>query len=279
MPRAPAVTAAAASTAAVGARRQRPRLLARRQPSQAPLAAPAGSKPTPRARLLAAAAADGSALAGGEELRPVAAAPATQHARTVLLLACVSMAAAAIHRTAFSVLAPPIQAELGLSLPQMGHVHSALLVGYVLGQVRWVGSIGAKGSMHCQACQRLPPSCCHKPLSRPRCPADPCWPAGRPPGRRAPGGSRPVPVEPGLRHGQPRAQQRHSICAPAGGACSSGTGAVGPHALNVGAGRWAGARAAEGQAACRWRCPHPSPQPTAVACTCHGRAACSPLVP
>lgn len=53
----------------------------------------------------------------------------------MLLLGCVTMAAAAVHRTAFSVLAPPIQVELGLSLPQMGHVHSALLTGYVLGQV------------------------------------------------------------------------------------------------------------------------------------------------
>lgn len=103
-------------------------------------AAPARSKPRPSARLSAAAAAAGAgdALAGGGEPRPVVAAPAVQHAHTVqrmLLLGCVTMAAAAVHRTAFAVLAPPIQAELGLSLPQMGHVHSALLVGYVLGQI------------------------------------------------------------------------------------------------------------------------------------------------
>ena len=42
---------------------------------------------------------------------------------------------APVHRVAFSVLAVPIQAQLGLSLPQMGMLQSSLLVGYVLGQI------------------------------------------------------------------------------------------------------------------------------------------------
>lgn len=47
------------------------------------------------------------------------------------------MALAAVHRVAFSVLAVPIQAQLGLSLVQMGMLQSSLLAGYVLGQVGW----------------------------------------------------------------------------------------------------------------------------------------------
>lgn len=53
-----------------------------------------------------------------------------------MLLACLAMALAAVHRVAFSVLALPIQAALGLSMPDMGRAHAALLLGYVLGQVR-----------------------------------------------------------------------------------------------------------------------------------------------
>ncbi|KAL4445790.1 hypothetical protein ABPG77_008989 [Micractinium sp. CCAP 211/92] len=45
------------------------------------------------------------------------------------------MAMAAVHRAAFSVLSVPIQLELGLSLPQMGTLQSALLAGYLVGQV------------------------------------------------------------------------------------------------------------------------------------------------
>lgn len=45
------------------------------------------------------------------------------------------MACASMHRVTFSVLAIPIRAEFGLSLPQMGILHSAVLAGYILGQV------------------------------------------------------------------------------------------------------------------------------------------------
>jgi hypothetical protein len=55
----------------------------------------------------------------------------------VLVVACLAMALAALHRVAFSVLAVPIQAEFGLSLPEMGMLQSALLGGYMLGQVNW----------------------------------------------------------------------------------------------------------------------------------------------
>lgn len=46
-----------------------------------------------------------------------------------------AMACASMHRVTFSVLAIPIRAEFGLSLPQMGVLHSAVLAGYILGQV------------------------------------------------------------------------------------------------------------------------------------------------
>ena len=46
-----------------------------------------------------------------------------------------AMASASMHRVTFSVLAVPICAEFGLSLPQMGVLHSAVLAGYILGQV------------------------------------------------------------------------------------------------------------------------------------------------
>lgn len=93
---------------------------------------------------VAAAAAAGDAAADDELSHPIPGAsaagqPAARHVQHVLLLACVAMAAAALHRVAFSILAPPIQAELGLSLPQMGCAHSALLIGYVLGQVSTEG--------------------------------------------------------------------------------------------------------------------------------------------
>ncbi|EIE20601.1 major facilitator superfamily transporter [Coccomyxa subellipsoidea C-169] len=44
------------------------------------------------------------------------------------------MALASAHRVTFSVLAVPLQQELGLSLPQMGILQSAVLAGYILGQ-------------------------------------------------------------------------------------------------------------------------------------------------
>lgn len=66
-----------------------------------------------------------------------------QTPRAVMALACLAMALAAVHRVAFSVLALPIQAALGLSMPDMGRAHAALLLGYLLGQVRG-GGVGRR---------------------------------------------------------------------------------------------------------------------------------------
>lgn len=49
--------------------------------------------------------------------------------------ASLAMFLAAAQRCSFSVLALPIQAQLGLSLPQMGVLQSSMLLGYVIGQV------------------------------------------------------------------------------------------------------------------------------------------------
>ena len=46
-----------------------------------------------------------------------------------------AMALASAHRVTFSVLALPLQAEYGLSLRQLGVLQSAVLAGYMLGQV------------------------------------------------------------------------------------------------------------------------------------------------
>ena len=46
-----------------------------------------------------------------------------------------AMACASIHRVTFSVLAIPIREEFALSLPQMGVLQSAVLAGYIIGQV------------------------------------------------------------------------------------------------------------------------------------------------
>ncbi len=57
-----------------------------------------------------------------------------QWTKTVIFFAG-AMAVASAHRVTFSVLAVPLQRELGLSLPQMGVLQSAVLAGYILGQV------------------------------------------------------------------------------------------------------------------------------------------------
>ena len=59
----------------------------------------------------------------------------TDPSTTVFLIGCMSTALAAISRTSFSVLAIPIQSQLGLSLSEMGLVQSSLLLGYVVGQL------------------------------------------------------------------------------------------------------------------------------------------------
>lgn len=73
-----------------------------------------------------------------ESIIPVptaAAAHASPETHAALFIGCMAMAMAAVHRAAFSVLSVPIQLELGLSLPQMGTLQSALLAGYLVGQV------------------------------------------------------------------------------------------------------------------------------------------------
>ena len=50
-----------------------------------------------------------------------------------------AMACASMHRVTFSVLAIPIREEFALSLPQMGVLQSAVLAGYIIGQV-WQGN-------------------------------------------------------------------------------------------------------------------------------------------
>ena len=58
-----------------------------------------------------------------------------QWVRSVVFFAG-AMAMASAHRVTFSVLALPLRAEYGLSLQQLGVLHSAVLAGYILGQVR-----------------------------------------------------------------------------------------------------------------------------------------------
>lgn len=64
-----------------------------------------------------------------------AAAPASSGMLAALLIGCVAMVLAAVHRAAFAVLAVPIQQDLALSPPQMGKLQCALLLGYLCGQV------------------------------------------------------------------------------------------------------------------------------------------------
>lgn len=105
---------------------------------------------TPRTQLatapatVAAAAATPPASAQPGDADPImsmpttAAAPATHETLAALLIGCVAMAMAAVHRAAFSVVALPIQQELGFTLPQMGMLQSALLLGYLIGQVQTI---------------------------------------------------------------------------------------------------------------------------------------------
>ena len=59
---------------------------------------------------------------------------AAQWVRAVVFFAG-AMACASMHRVTFSVLAIPIREEFALSLPQMGILQSAVLAGYIIGQV------------------------------------------------------------------------------------------------------------------------------------------------
>ena len=60
-------------------------------------------------------------------------------ARAVVAAACAATLLAAVHRSSFAVLAVPIQSQFGFSLAQMGVLQSALLLGYLVGQVCWGG--------------------------------------------------------------------------------------------------------------------------------------------
>ena len=80
-------------------------------------------------------------LPAGVELRP-----AVQWVRAVVFFAG-AMACASMHRVTFSVLAIPIRSEFGLSLPQMGVLHSAVLAGYILGQVLRLSSCIPSGGI------------------------------------------------------------------------------------------------------------------------------------
>ena len=48
----------------------------------------------------------------------------------------VAMGLAAMQRATIAILAVPLQAALGLSMPQLGVLQAAVLVGYVAGQAR-----------------------------------------------------------------------------------------------------------------------------------------------
>lgn len=52
-----------------------------------------------------------------------------------MALACAATLLAAVHRSAFAVLAVPIQAQFGFSLAEMGVLQSGLLFGYLCGQI------------------------------------------------------------------------------------------------------------------------------------------------
>jgi hypothetical protein len=99
----------------------------------------------------------------------------------VLVVACLAMALAAVHRVAFSVLSVPIQAEFGLSLPEMGMLQSALLGGYVLGQVsrHWGAAPNVSATPGCQLMENNSSTgIAHAPhLQAPCKPGSIAWPA------------------------------------------------------------------------------------------------------
>ena len=68
-----------------------------------------------------------------------------------------AMACASIHRVTFSVLAIPIREEFALSLPQMGILQSAVLAGYIIGQV---GRGSPPLHMLCSPCFLTTTWCC-----------------------------------------------------------------------------------------------------------------------
>ena len=123
----------AANFRATGGRQRQRLLLALESPS----GNWAGWQPQPgtRQRLARPQAAAAAVDAGASALdtRPLA-------GEAMFSAACVAVFLAAVHRVAFSVLAVPLQQQLGFTTAQMGTLHAALLLGYLLGQVRpgWV---------------------------------------------------------------------------------------------------------------------------------------------
>ena len=97
---------------------------------------------------------------------------AMQWIRAVVFFAG-AMACASMHRVTFSVLAIPIREEFGLSLPQMGVLQSAVLAGYILGQVTAVVIspvfLGSPGAPSIFAWDMVP-----RTLSRCSCAVWPC---------------------------------------------------------------------------------------------------------
>ena len=75
-----------------------------------------------------------AAMGGAWAVMASRASHAVQWVRAVVFFAG-AMACASIHRVTFSVLAIPIREEFALSLPQMGILQSAVLAGYIIGQV------------------------------------------------------------------------------------------------------------------------------------------------
>jgi hypothetical protein len=83
--------------------------------------------PSIKRTAVAAASADAHAPLPASTSSPV---------RLVFAVACASTFLAAVGRVSFSVLAVPIQQQFGLTLADMGLLQSAMLVGYVIAQVR-----------------------------------------------------------------------------------------------------------------------------------------------
>ena len=74
--------------------------------------------------------------------------------------ASLAMFLAAAQRCSFSVLALPIQAQLGLSLAQMGVLQSSMLLGYVIGQVSHAHKYAQDPVAHARA-----RASCHQPYN------------------------------------------------------------------------------------------------------------------
>ena len=59
-----------------------------------------------------------------------------QAERALVAFFAVAMGLAAMQRATIAILAVPLKTALGLSMPQLGALQAAVLVGYVAGQAR-----------------------------------------------------------------------------------------------------------------------------------------------